>query len=130
MELRDAILITGATLRLTRLVTTDDLGLWWVRIPAYRAALHVDIRTGRPPWWDRYRAGLECPHCLGFWAGTFVLATYAAAGKTRPWRFAASALLLSYAVGHVSARLDSTAAPDPAPSVGPAANEQEQPHPE
>lgn len=103
----DLALITGATLRLIRLVTADDLGEWWIRQPAYQAALRHAVRAGESPWWDKYRAGLDCPHCCGFWIGTAVLASHAVAGKTRSWRFAAAALTLSYVAGHVSAHLDS-----------------------
>lgn len=108
----DTILILGATLRLTRLVTTDDLGAWWVREPAYQAAVRHMARTGQPPWWDKYRAGLSCPHCCGYWIGAGVLATHALAGRTRSWRFVAATLTLNLVAAHLSARLDQEAADD------------------
>lgn len=108
----DALLILGATLRLTRLITTDDLGAWWVREPAYRAAIRHLERTGNIPWWDRYRAGLSCPFCCGYWIGTGVLATHAFAGRTRSWRFVAATLTLNLVAAHLNARLDPEAAAD------------------
>lgn len=106
----DIVRIAGTTARLTRLVTTDFIGQWWVQDPVDRAmARYEAAHSGEEePWWWRYRAGLTCPHCLGFWIGAGVLASYAVAGRTRSWRYVADALTLSYVIGHVSARLDVT----------------------
>lgn len=106
----DVALTIGATARLTKLVTSDYIGVWWLQDPAHAAAQrHTDL-TGRPPWWDRYRDGLTCPWCVSFHAAYIVLASHAMFGRTRLWRFGAAALTLSYVVGHVNARLE--AAPD------------------
>jgi hypothetical protein len=54
--------------------------------------------------------GLDCPHCVGYWIGAGVITTYVVARRSRTalaaWRYVASTLALSYAVGHVSARID------------------------
>lgn len=103
----DALLAYGATARLTRVITDDDIGLWWVKEPAYRAALRHVERHGDIPWWDKYRAGLDCPWCCGFWIGMAVLASHAAAGKTRTWRFAAATLTLNLVAAPLVALLGS-----------------------
>lgn len=58
-------------------------------------------------------SGLECPHCVSFWVALAVLGSRLALGSVpalRPllplWRVVMGALTASYAVGHVSARLD------------------------
>ena len=108
----DAALVVGATARLTRLVTTDDLGEWWIRDPAFQVANWHMIRTGELPWWDKYRSGLSCPHCVSFHAAWIVLASHAMFGRTRLWRFGAGALTLSFIVGHLSAHIDGGSQPD------------------
>lgn len=97
----DAALAAGATARLTRLVTTDDLGRHFV--DPVQIAL---VQRGVEPW---VAAGLDCPYCVGYWLGTAVLASHALASRTRPthaaWRFVAGSLALNYVVGAVEARL-------------------------
>lgn len=124
-SLQTAALAAGATARLTRLVVTDEIGQWWVKDPLDEAAArwwerhveHVEQRRdalrriGRgaaanaleaeQPWWWKYRSGLDCPFCVGFWIGVGVLATRRVPG----WKFAASALTLNYVTAHVGARL-------------------------
>lgn len=104
----DLALTVGATARLTKLVTSDYIGKWWLQDPAYEAAQRYADRTGHPPRWDRYRDGLSCPHCVSFHAAWIVLASHALFGETRLWRFGASALTISYVVGHVNAYLDAS----------------------
>lgn len=103
-------------IRLTRLVTTDEIGQWWIKDPIDRAAeqwyseqteaLHnlsgEIVREPEQPWWWKYRSGLDCPHCVSFWAALLVLATRKVPGH----RLVTAALATSYVVGHVSARLD------------------------
>lgn len=119
--MKDLVLALGATLRLTRLVTTDDLGLWLVRKPAVDwARSHepplpdfdgISEQDEKPPGWRLHLvSGLDCPFCVGFWIGTGVLATEAMCSRSavarRLWRFGAATLALNYVVGHASARLD------------------------
>ena len=96
-----------ATLRLTRLSTTDSLGEWLVREPAQRWAYSKGGMEGRR-W--KLVSGLECPYCIGFWAGVLVLSTlWLAGGPQDPaawWLYGAGAFALSWVVGHVSAWLD------------------------
>jgi hypothetical protein len=103
-------------MRLTRLITNDDLGQWWVKDPLdawmhQHPALECGARTpdryetveamsvGRMRY-HRYLAGLECPHCVGTWVGFGVLAATLATRRTRlagPWRFVMAGLSLNTA---------------------------------
>jgi uncharacterized protein DUF1360 len=125
-QLADLLLLLLGTLRLTRLVTTDDVGLWLVRSPAYRWARYapVDWDTFAPvghssrtdTWRRKLASGLECPHCVGFWIGCSLLLILALTGGPGHdqgasaahtlWEFVTGAFALSYLVGHISARLD------------------------
>lgn len=98
----------GATMRLTRLIISDDIGDWWIKTPLDTKMSAWMIKNGRAeePAWYRYRDGLECPYCVGFWIGLGVLgAELAAEGSTtltaRVWRLTAGALTLN----EVAARL-------------------------
>lgn len=90
----DTALILGATMRLTRLVTGDDLGVWWVQEPAEG---WVEAHPGHPA--GKYAAGLGCPACVGYWVGVGVLVSYAATRRSpagrRVWRFVAGSLTLN-----------------------------------
>lgn len=103
LPLGDALLAVGATVRLTRLVTTDSLGEHLIRTPAERWA-------ARHPEHDWKVAGLYCPFCAGYWLGAAVLVAHAATSNSPRarglWRLGAATLALNYVVGHVSARLD------------------------
>lgn len=105
----DRMRLLGAVLRLTRLVTTDQVGQWWIKDPIDAAMTryedaHLD---GPEPWWWRYRSGLDCPFCVGFWVGLGALAVEVSPlGRSRVWRGLTGALALNYLVGHVAARLD------------------------
>lgn len=125
MEAADLALVTGTTLRLTRLVVTDDLGEWWVRVPVQRwlvADPHREPMTygggegtvvttyPRQEKWGKYAEGLECPFCVGYWIGTGVLLSYYLARSSprtlAAWRFLAGSLTLNYATAHLSSRAD------------------------
>lgn len=116
----DKLTTAGATLRLTRLVVTDDLGDWTIYRPAERWAIRHDgsqleYEDHRPAldetagWRSKLVSGLSCPFCVGFWIGAGVLAADAVTAGTRlerGWRFAKAALTLNYATAHVGSRLD------------------------
>lgn len=107
----DAALVLGATMRVTRLITNDTLGQWWVKDPI-DAWFHADPAKERheqdvidhedavrhhgirlpspvPPGpprrqsYHRYLAALECPHCVGYWVGVAATASYLVARKNR-----------------------------------------------
>lgn len=104
-QLVDVLIICLATLRLTRLVTTDDLGEWMLRGPlqswAYRRDRAAENESREklglgplPPfsrvptgWRTKLTDGLDCPHCVGYWLGLLVLlaALLAGAPSTLPW---------------------------------------------
>lgn len=112
----DTLLILGATMRLTHLITNDDLGQWWVKDPL-DAWVHghpqltpredpqaVPVLPAPMPRrlrYHRYLAGLSCPHCVGTWIGAGVLASYALASRRpaalRAWRAVAASLSLNTA---------------------------------
>ena len=97
----DAALIVGASARLTRFVTADDLGKWWIHAPLYRRFMNTSA--------EKYLIGLHCPHCAGFHASLLVIASYALARVFRllpVWRIVAGALAVNYVTAHVSEHLD------------------------
>lgn len=136
MKLTDLALLASATLRLSRFVTTDSLGDWYIVQPAkewaespevlargrliaqlrqsgqsaeyaqWEAENHPDPLT----WQGRLVSGLECPFCVGFWIGGGVAASYLVARRNpaalKVWRFTAGILGMNYATAHLSARLD------------------------
>lgn len=116
----DIALATLAAARLSRFVITDEMGEWWVKQPIDRAMDAYAERemwasanvgqTPREPWWWKYRSGLDCPFCVGFWLGAAVLTTGAAATRlpgpaAAAWRLGAGALALNYAAAHLGVRL-------------------------
>ena len=98
--------LTLASARLSRLITTDDLGQWLVKEPIDRLMDDYEQTHTEEPWWWKYRSGLDCPHCFSFWAALAVFGVEMIAGDSKAWRLLTSALATSYVVGHVSARLD------------------------
>ena len=99
----DAALVLGASMRLSRLVVSDDLGTWWVKEPlAKRVHTH-----------EKYLSGLSCPFCWGFWSGVGVLGSYALTRKhpkaRGAWRFVAAALTLNEVAAHLAIRLGDVA---------------------
>lgn len=116
-----------ATLRLTRFVTSDWLGHWWIvrpaRVWALRRAGYLgpggedpdDVWADIDPHRDESRAiravtGLDCPFCVGFWIGAGVLAVSSLSRRipalSAAWSLSAAALALNYVAGHISSRLD------------------------
>lgn len=120
MRASTVLLAAGASARLSRLVITDKIGRWWIHEPIDRAMAayadrevaqaDADERDVRVPWWWRYRDGLDCPFCVGFWLTAAVVVTGAAAdrapGRARTaWRLGAGVLAANYVVAHIGARL-------------------------
>lgn len=109
----DLLLLLGLTMRLTRLVTTDDLGRWWFTDRVYAAAKRTDrkrMAARRSLIWERYADGLYCPYCVGFWIGVSMILVLALVGgpgdAAEPWRWIAAPFALNVLVGHLNARLD------------------------
>lgn len=95
------VLVVGSTMRLTRLATTDDLGLWLIRDPAARwAQAHPE------GWRDKAVGGLECPFCVGFWIGLVVLLL---PRRNRLVRWVLAGLALNELTAHLGARLGDVA---------------------
>jgi len=115
----DLLLVLGLTLRLTRLIVTDDLGLWWVRGPAsfwaMRHDTHQTVNAGALSeqiivgWRSKLSVGLSCPFCIGWWVGCAVLASLAAVGgpgdAAELWRWIAGAFSLNWIAAHIGSRL-------------------------
>ena len=135
----DALLLTGAALRVTRFATTDVLGGWVLADPLRAWAERRDPRPASsgashpfgyaaPPraWRHRAVSALDCPFCVGTQAtialGTaLALTSSRSRRRSRPGRAlraACATLGAAYAVGHVSHRIDS-AAPVPATAEDP-----------
>jgi hypothetical protein len=102
----DWLLLIGATLRLTRFLIVDDLG---VRL--YREPIEEGLVSRLPARWHWLIDGLSCPFCVGFWIGAALLALSLAAtdGPTAlhlGWEVILAALTLNYLAAHIGARLD------------------------
>jgi hypothetical protein len=102
----DWLLVVGATLRLTRFVISDDLGVRLLRNPI-EDFLIERLRPTRH-W---LAEGLSCPFCVGFWIGALVLvltvaATFDPAPVRLVWEAILAALTLNYLAAHVGSRLD------------------------
>ena len=139
----DALLTTGAALRVTRFATTDVLGGWVLSDPLHRWASRRE--PGQPFGYlapasaplHRLISALDCPFCVGTQAALVIGAALAATSSRRTLpsgaphrrsrtsplgralRAAAASLTAAYVVGHVSHRLDTSAAPaqtQPAPA--------------
>lgn len=127
----DAVLLTGAALRVTRFATADVLGGWVLADPLKRWAKKHE--PGQPfgylappqAWRHRLVSALDCPYCVGTQATIAIGAALALTSSASPGprsrrsplgralRAAAATLGAAYVVGHVSHRIDS---PAPAPS--------------
>ena len=117
MDIVGWLLVLGLTLRLTRFVITDTLGKWWIHDPLDRAmasyagkVIESHANSGNPgepptPWWWKYRVGLNCPYCVGFWISGAVALSYLLVGDTVAWRFVAGVFTLNWVASHVGARL-------------------------
>jgi hypothetical protein len=130
------VLAALATMRLSRVVTTDWIGFWWFRKPAEQWALKAErdamVRAGAkrdpykrdpmPPlsemalgddprtWQGKLVKGLDCPFCVGFWLGAAVLLSLTIARAVPPllpiWRAVMGVFAFNYVTGHIGARLD------------------------
>lgn len=104
----DVVLLFLATLRVTRLFTTDSLGQWWFYAPLYKRAIAGRGEHQSP--WAKYIEGLQCPFCVGFWVGLIGIVTLLVAGgpgdAAEWWRVLAAIFALNWVVGHVAGRLD------------------------
>ena len=113
-NITDAALNTLTAARLTRFVTTDEMGEWWIKDPVDRAMgryvdrVHEEYdRTGEPfgePWWWKYRSGLDCKWCVGFWLASATTAATTLVRGTRAegvWRFVRVCFATNYAAALV-----------------------------
>ena len=131
----DAVLLTGAALRVTRFATTDVLGGWVLADPLKRWAGRRE--PGQPfgylappqAWRHRLVSALDCPFCVGTQATLAIGAALALTSRRAPrrpgsplhrtsplgraLRAGAATLGAAYVVGHVSHRIDSPASPQP-----------------
>ena len=133
----DALLLTGAALRVTRFATTDVLGGWALSDPLHRLADRLE--PGQPFGYlapasaplHRAVSALDCPFCVGTQATLAIGAALAATSSRtsrhgrrstagRALRAACATLGAAYVVGHVSHRIDSAA---PAAPAAPAAKD-------
>lgn len=61
-------------------------------------------------WRSKLVSGLDCPFCVGFWAGALILLGDVVTRRVPLlrglWTFALGTLALNYVTGHVSSRLD------------------------
>lgn len=119
MQVLDVLLVLGFTLRLARLVITDDVGLWAVRGPASLWAQRHDSEPYASPdevgsvWVPRWRSkavsGLLCPFCVGFWLGCVVLASLWLLGGPGHapdwWRYLSGVFTLNWCAAHIGSRL-------------------------
>ena len=141
----DAVLLTGAALRVTRFATTDVLGGWVLSDPLHAWAARRE--PGQPFGYlapasaPRHRlvSALDCPFCVGTQATLAIGAALAAtSSRTAPatsprsrrsplgrsLRAACAALTAAYVVGHVSHRIDPASPASPAsPVTAPAAKD-------
>jgi hypothetical protein len=100
----DLFLLLGLTLRLTRLVTVDAVGRWYLQEPANRWA-------GYDPQYEpiggrqRLVSGLDCQYCVGFWIAALTVADMAWMGgpghAEQWWRYVAGTFTLNYVVAHL-----------------------------
>lgn len=122
------LVLIAASARLTRLITTDDLGQWWVQDPIDRAAQRwydrqvIRAREARglvtidwddedeevpQPWWWKYRSGLDCPFCIGFWIALGLIAADRRLSGRGLWSLGVQALALNYVAAHAESLLTS-----------------------
>ena len=111
-KLGATVLTLGAAARITRFVTTDDLGEWWIKEPLRSKAAKLD------PRWDKYVEGLDCSFCVGFWATAAVMGSGAVLRWNRVWQWGAGVWAASYVVAHVSSRLDADGDSDEPMTLG------------
>ena len=103
-----------AAARLSRFITTDWLGEWLIVAPLKARAgweddPDLDMHYGTRA--QRAVTGFDCPFCVSFWATLLILILDALPLPT--WAARLRSLLIgslagSYAVGHLSSRLDTS----------------------
>ena len=113
----EALLLLGGTMRLSRLVVTDDVGFWFIRQPAHHwVSNHVDFKVGSDDidtnWRVKLYSGLDCPFCVGQWLAFGNVALYAIT-RNHPrlragWLFVMAGLTLNEVAGHLGSRLGDT----------------------
>lgn len=112
--LLDLLLVAGATLRLTRLVLTDDLGKWLLRDPADRWAARwarvIHPGGSSDNWRTRLVSGLDCPFCVSFHVAWILIALTAGFRWIGDpwldgWRGLLFALTVSWLTAHVGVRM-------------------------
>ena len=130
----DALLLTGAALRVTRFATTDVLGGWVLSDPLHRLAARLEPATPPHPFGylappsaplHRLVSALDCPFCVGTQAALGISLPMALTSSRsrrrspagRLIRSACAALGAAYVVGHVSHRIDSPAPSSPIPTT-------------
>ena len=119
------LVLIAASARLTRLITTDDLGQWWVQDPIDAAAsrwydrqvTHAEMRGEvdpviEQPWWWKYRSGLVCPFCIGFWLALGLLILDRRLSGRGLWSTLVGALALNYVAAHTESLLTAATAAD------------------
>jgi hypothetical protein len=141
----DAVLLTGAALRVTRFATTDVLGGWVLADPLKRWAEENEpgqpFGYAAPPqaWRHRLVSALDCPYCVGTQAtiaiGLGMALTFRRSPRRpssplhrtsplgRALRAACATLGAAYVVGHVSHRIDSAAPQPSSPAPTPSAKD-------
>jgi len=97
----DLLLLLGFAARLIRLAVVDDIADPFRAWSVATVDRHLGGRAGE---WMVALWG--CPFCVGFWISVGVVASWALVGDTAGWRLTAVAFTLSYAAGHLVARLD------------------------
>lgn len=98
--------LTLASARLSRLITTDDLGQWLVKEPIDRLMDDYEQTHTEEPWWWKYRSGLDCPWCIGYWAALGLTVADMALPQRGAARFAFQAVTTSLAVNYVAATIN------------------------
>lgn len=105
----DVVLAVLLTMRLTRVVIGDKIGLWLVRGPIAATANGAPLGTPKFRFWSKMYDLVTCPFCIGFWIGCLVLASLAAVGGPGDaavlWRYVAGVFALNYVAAHIGARL-------------------------
>jgi len=128
LHIASPILVLLATLRLTRLFTTDWLGEWLFVGPIKAWAQRAEERNLKSlkedplgttvvrvsgtfdTWQGKLAKGFDCPFCIGFWVGFVVITVTMLSWTMIPilftWSILMAAFSLNYVVGHISSRID------------------------
>lgn len=110
LQVLDVLLLFGLILRLTRVIVSDDIGLWWVRGPWANYAWEKEGQEFG--WRAKISTGLGCPFCVGFWiAGLCLLSLFLVGGpgEAAPlWRWVSAWFALNWIAAHLGARAGDT----------------------